>query len=97
MNLYNLTLQHPTAITCAAVGSFTQDRAQEVALVREHILEIIQINSNGVAKTVAFTDVFGIIRDIKAFRIPGLLMIYYLQLFNKCSNYFLKVKNVIVL
>ena len=72
MNLYNLTLQHPTAITCAAAGRFTSPNANEILLVREHLLEIIQIDSKGIPKTVAFTNVFGIIRDIGLFHLVGL-------------------------
>ena len=72
MNLYSLTLQQPTAITCAVCGHFTSDTAVELLLVREHVLEIIQVDSNGNPKTVAFTNVFGIVRDVQAFHLVGL-------------------------
>ena len=72
MNLYSLTLQHPTAITTAVAGRFTNDKAVEILLARDRYLEIIQVNSNGVAKTVAFTNVFGVIRDVKLFHMACL-------------------------
>jgi hypothetical protein len=46
MHLLNLTLQQPTAVTAAAVGSFSGTKGQEIIVVRGGTrLEILKLNA----------------------------------------------------
>ena len=89
MNLYNLTLQQPTAITCAVTGRFTSDTETEILLVRERILEILRVDKNGLLKTVALTNVFGIIRDVHLFRMIGLSIFIVITIPEICILFFI--------
>jgi hypothetical protein len=73
MNLYNLTLQPPTAINYAIAGRFTEYRAQEVLVAREKSLEIYRIDLNGIPTLVASANVFGVIRSVQTFRLSSFL------------------------
>lgn len=42
LNLYSLTLQKPTAITCAIFGSFSSPKALELIVAKGKILELIK-------------------------------------------------------
>ncbi|CAG0899378.1 unnamed protein product, partial [Cyprideis torosa] len=72
MYLYNLTLQRASAITIAVQGNFSGSKLQELLVSRGRILELIRQDPNtGKVLTLLTTDVFGIIRDLKAFRLTG--------------------------
>ena len=44
MYLYNLTIQKPTAIGQAIMGSFTAPKQQEIVVSKGTILELIKID-----------------------------------------------------
>eukprot|EP01012_Entosiphon_sulcatum_P002881 TRINITY_DN10726_c1_g3_i1.p2 TRINITY_DN10726_c1_g3~~TRINITY_DN10726_c1_g3_i1.p2 ORF type:complete len:1220 (-),score=308.30 TRINITY_DN10726_c1_g3_i1:801-4439(-) len=71
MHLYNLTLQKPSAITCAIYGSFTAPKMQEIVVARGAVLELLRPDENGHMVTICTTDVFGIIRSLAPFRLTG--------------------------
>ncbi|XP_003744848.1 splicing factor 3B subunit 3 [Galendromus occidentalis] len=72
MHLYNLTLQHATAITASCHGNFSGHKQQEIAVAKGKILEILKPDSNtGKVHTVYATDVFGVIRSLMSFRLTG--------------------------
>ncbi|KAK0195085.1 CPSF A subunit region-domain-containing protein [Armillaria mellea] len=72
MHLYNLTLQHSTAITQAIVGNFSGARQQEIIVSHGTRLELLRPDpQTGKVSTVIATDVFGSIRSLAAFRLTG--------------------------
>ncbi|KAF7428013.1 pre-mRNA-splicing factor rse1 [Pleurotus ostreatus] len=72
MHLYNLTLQHPTAIVQAIVGNFSGARQQEIIISHGTRLELLRPDpQTGKVATVIATDVFGSIRSLAAFRLTG--------------------------
>lgn len=72
MHLYNLTLQHPTAIPHAIVGNFSGARQQEIIVSRGTRLELLRPDPTaGKVITVAASNVFGSIRAIVPFRLTG--------------------------
>ncbi|EGR33979.1 splicing factor subunit 130kda, putative [Ichthyophthirius multifiliis] len=72
MNLYSLTLLQPTCIVKAIYGNFSGPKAQELAVAKGKILEILSPDEEtGKLKTVHSEEVFGLIRTISTFRLPG--------------------------
>ena len=72
MHLYNLTLQHPTAITQAIVGNFSGVRQQEIIVSRGTRLELLRPDpQTGKISTILANDVYGSIRCLAAFRLTG--------------------------
>jgi splicing factor 3B subunit 3 len=71
MHLLGLTLQRPTAINLAIYGNFTAPKAQEIAVSRGRILEILRPDDNGKLQTIWSSEVFGIIRSMQPFRLTG--------------------------
>eukprot|EP00912_Choanoflagellata_sp_UC4_P002262 UC4_evm2s1433 len=73
MHLYNLTLQRSTSINAAIIGNFSgKPKQQEIIVARGKILELLRPDpSSGKLSSILVTEVFGIIRSIKAFRLTG--------------------------
>jgi len=71
MFLYSFTLQKPTAIVQAVYGNFSATKAQELVINRGRVLDLARVDESGKLQTVSSVDVFGIIRSISAFRLPG--------------------------
>ena len=74
MHLYHLTLQKPTGIILAITGSFSKPKAIEVVVVRGggKILELLRPDPESARfNSIASVDVFGYIRSIAPFRLPG--------------------------
>lgn len=72
MYLYNLTLQHSTAITHAVHGSFSGTKSQEILVSRGKSLELLRPDANtGKVHTLLTTQVFGVIRSLMTFRLLG--------------------------
>lgn len=72
MYLYNLTLQHSTAITHAVHGSFSGTKSQEILVSRGKSLELLRPDPNtGKMHTLLTVEVFGVIRSLMTFRLIG--------------------------
>ena len=72
MQLYNITLQPPTAVTHAIVGNFSGARQQEIIVSHGTRLELLRPDvQTGKIQTVIANDVFGSIRSLAAFRLTG--------------------------
>ncbi|XP_049849343.1 uncharacterized protein LOC126318446 [Schistocerca gregaria] len=71
LHLYHLTLQRPSAITHAISGNFTDLRDQELLVVRGHAIELLRPDMNGKLNSIVYAEVFGCIRSIATFRLPG--------------------------
>ena len=72
MQLYNLTLQRASAIYCAVFGNFSGTKQQEIAVSRGKCLELLRPDPNtGKVHPLFATEVFGVIRDLLAFRLTG--------------------------
>lgn len=71
MHLYSVKLQKPGAITCAVSGSFSAPKKQEIVVSRGKILELLRPDEEGKVQTILSVEVFGVIRDLRAFRLTG--------------------------
>ncbi|KAI9176173.1 pre-mRNA-splicing factor rse1 [Blastocladiella emersonii ATCC 22665] len=75
MHLYNLTLQHGSAVSQAVVGAFSGTKAQEIAFAKGTVLQLarVEVLADGAARVVPLLDqpVFGTIRSIASFRVVG--------------------------
>ena len=72
MHLYNITLQHATAMPQAIVGNFSGARQQEIIVSHGTRLELLRPDpQTGKVATVIATDVFGSIRSLAVFRLTG--------------------------
>jgi splicing factor 3B subunit 3 len=71
MYLYNLTLQRPTGIVCAVYGNFSGAKSHEIAVSRGQILELLRPDDNGKLQSIFATEIFGLIRSLAPFRLPG--------------------------
>ena len=71
MYLYHLTLQPPTAITTAVVGSFSAPKMHEIVVGRGRLLELLRIDQEGKPVSIHRVEVFGVIRSLIAFRLTG--------------------------
>ncbi|WVR03143.1 pre-mRNA-splicing factor RSE1 [Kwoniella sp. DSM 27419] len=80
MHLLNLTLQAPTNITTATVGSFSGAKGQEILAVRGGTrLEILKLNpGTGQLDTICSTEAFGTVRNVQGFRLAGMTKDYIL-------------------
>lgn len=81
MNLYNITLQKPTAITHAIVGNFsgnksqnTKNLIQEMVICRGKYLELWKQDENTQKfQCIVSSEVIGLVRSITSFRFTGSL------------------------
>ncbi len=73
MNLYNFSIQKPTAISCAICGSFSAPKVQEFVVGRGKVLELLRPTESGKLLSVLAWECFGLIRSIAPFRLPGAL------------------------
>ncbi len=71
MHLYSLTLQRPTAINLAVFGNFSGPKIQEVVVSRGRYLELFRVDETNLLQSITTTDVFGVIRNLKPFRLLG--------------------------
>jgi len=72
MHLYQLTLQKSSAIYNAVHGNFSGTKMQEIAVSRGKVLELLRPDPNtGKVHPLFATEVFGVIRDMMAFRLTG--------------------------
>lgn len=71
MHLYALTLQKSSAINVAVYGNFSGPKLQEFAVARGRYLELLRVDDSGLVQSVSTTDVFGVIRSLKPFRLLG--------------------------
>ncbi|EIW73243.1 hypothetical protein TREMEDRAFT_37240 [Tremella mesenterica DSM 1558] len=80
MHLFNITLQPPTNVTLAAVGSFSGTKGQEILVVRGGTrLEILKLNtSTGQLDTICTAEAFGTVRSVAGFRLAGMTKDYIL-------------------
>ena len=72
MHLYSLTLQRPTAINLAVFGNFSGPKIQEVVVSRGRYLELFRVDETNLLQSITTTDVFGVIRNLKPFRLLGM-------------------------
>lgn len=73
MQLYNLTLIPPTAITGSVVGSFSGGRQQDICVCRGGTrLELLRLDpQSGKLDSLLATDAYGTIRSLASFRLTG--------------------------
>lgn len=72
MFLYSVTLQQSGGIHKAIYGNFSSGKSQEIAVSRGKILEIYRSNEHtGTLEIVYSHEIFGIIRTMCTFRMPG--------------------------
>eukprot|EP00232_Nephroselmis_pyriformis_P023620 CAMPEP_0182873278 /NCGR_PEP_ID=MMETSP0034_2-20130328/12223_1 /TAXON_ID=156128 /ORGANISM="Nephroselmis pyriformis, Strain CCMP717" /LENGTH=801 /DNA_ID=CAMNT_0025005915 /DNA_START=153 /DNA_END=2554 /DNA_ORIENTATION=- len=71
MFIYSLTLQKATAICNAVYGNFSAPKVQEIVVGRGKVLELLRPDEAGKMQVILSTEVFGVIRDISAFRLTG--------------------------
>ena len=72
MHLYALTLQRASAIHHAIHGNFSGTKQQEIVVSRGKILELFRPDPNtGKMFPVLAVELFGVIRDLIAFRLTG--------------------------
>ncbi|KAI4210835.1 MAG: hypothetical protein LQ351_006330 [Letrouitia transgressa] len=73
MFMYSLTVQPPASITHAAVGQFTGTKEQQIVTASGSRLTIYKHPESDKTKLDALLsqDIFGIIRVVAAFRLPG--------------------------
>ncbi|KAJ0408897.1 hypothetical protein ATCC90586_005934 [Pythium insidiosum] len=71
MHLLHLTLQPPSAINLAVYGNFSAPQAHEFVVARGNVLQLLRPSDDGRMETVISTEVFGIIRSLHTFRLPG--------------------------
>ena len=101
VHLYNLTLQKSGGVNGAVYGNFSAPKAQEIAVIRNKIVELLRPDETGRVQTVTTVEAFGIVRSIASFRLAGANRDYlvvgsdsgrvvFLQ-FNKEKNAFVKV------
>lgn len=73
MHLLNYSLLKSSSITCAAVGSFSGTKAQEICVARGGTrIELLRTDAQtGKLESVAESEVFGTIRSLAAFKLTG--------------------------
>jgi splicing factor 3B subunit 3 len=72
MHFYNLSLETTNSINCAIIGTFTGTKQELLLLARNQYLELYKIDKNtGVLICLLQWPIFGIIRSMTRFRIPG--------------------------
>lgn len=71
MYLYNVTLQRGGNVQSAIYGSFSAPKVHEIVVSRTKALELLRPDANGKLQVIAATEVFGKIRSLCPFRLPG--------------------------
>ena len=72
MFMLSLTIQPPTSVTQAILGQFAGTKEQQIVTASGSRLTIHRPDpSKSTISTILSQDVFGIIRTIAAFRLPG--------------------------
>ncbi|QDZ20127.1 subunit 3 of splicing factor 3B [Chloropicon primus] len=71
MYLYNVTLQRGGNVQAAIYGSFSGPKVHEIVVSRTKVLELLRPDANGKLQVIASTEVFGKIRSLCPFRLPG--------------------------
>lgn len=72
MHLYALTLQKASTINHAIHGNFSGSKQQEIVISRGKIIEILRPDPNtGKVFPLLAMEMFGVIRDLIAFRLTG--------------------------
>lgn len=72
MYLYNLTLEKPTSIYCTAHGNYSGTRVQEIAVSRGRYIDLYCPDATtGKLNLLLSIDIYGIIRSMISFRLPG--------------------------
>lgn len=72
MHVYNVSLQAASAITQAAVGNFSGSKTQEICVARNSSISLLLPDPNtGKVSTICSTQVFGIVRSLKSFKLTG--------------------------
>ena len=72
MYLYNLTLQRGGGVQSAVYGSFSAPKVHEIVVSRTKAIELLRPDrESGRLRLVCSTDVFGCIRSLCPFRLPG--------------------------
>eukprot|EP00891_Asterochloris_glomerata_P004111 jgi/Astpho2/4111/e_gw1.00063.10.1_t len=73
MFLYNLTLGRPSGIQSAIYGAFSEpdSKLHEIVVSRGKVLELLRPDESGRMQTIYSSDVFGVIRVLMPFKLPG--------------------------
>jgi len=72
MFMYSLTIQPPTAVTQAVLGSFAGTKEQQIVTASGSRLTLHRPDpQQGKVTTILQQDVFGIIRSLAVFRLAG--------------------------
>lgn len=71
MHLLNLTLQSPSIISHAIYGNFTAAKAQEIAVIRGNVLELLRPDDQGQLQSILRQPLFSTVRSVRAFRLTG--------------------------
>lgn len=72
MHLYALTLQKASTINHAIHGNFSGFKQQEIVISRGKIIELLRPDPNtGKVFPLLAMEMFGVIRDLIAFRLTG--------------------------
>lgn len=69
--LYHLSLTTATAIQNAVYGNFSGKGQSEVCVSRGKVLQLLRPDTRGHMQVVASIDVFGQVRCLSSFRLPG--------------------------
>ncbi len=71
--VFGVTSHYTCNILCKIVsGNFSGPKAQELVVSRGKILELLRPDDQGKVQTIVSTEVFGIIRSLTPFRLPGM-------------------------
>ena len=70
-HLYGLTLQRTTMINVAVFGNFSGAKAQEFVVAKGRYLELLRLVEPGILQSISTSDVYGVIRSLKPFRLHG--------------------------
>lgn len=72
MHLYALTLQKASTINHAIHGNFSGSKQQEIVISRGKIIELLRPDPNtGKVFPLLAMEMFGVVRDLIAFRLTG--------------------------
>lgn len=71
MALYNLSLSPASAISHAVFGNFSAPKLQEIVVVRGAALQLLRPDDSRRVQIISSTEVFGQIRSLATFRLPG--------------------------
>jgi splicing factor 3B subunit 3 len=72
MFMYSLTIQPPTTINQAILGQFAGTKEQQIVTSSGSKLTLLRADSQqGKISSILTHDVFGIIRNLAAFRLAG--------------------------